>query len=698
MASFEIILLLLGCMLASSVFGQVLPRVSLPLAQIALGVIVGCLVTADPTEVMRDPELFLVIFIAPLLFQESRHANKEALLRNWVPVTSLAVGLVVVTTLVVGFVLHLFAPSVPLAAAFALGAALGPTDAAAVAAMGADITLTERQKSLLSGEALFNDASGVVCFEFAIAAATTGAFSLAEAGTAFFVDFFGGVIVGLVLAVAVMFLLGRIRALGLETPTEFVLFEVCMPFATFLIAEELGTSGVLAVVSAGLLMRFYPSRLTPESSRHAVASENVWELLTFVINGCVFVLLGMKLPGTLAPYWRATTGMGALRACGLILLVTALVVGIRLAWVLALEWLHRRRKVRRLAALGGDVASAVATGPASVLFGRDLLRSALVTTLSGPKGAVTLSIMLTVPYVKASGTAFPQRGLLVFLASGVIVLTLLLANFVVPLLAPAAQSDDGDESLKQAKAKILRGVIADMQSRITPENQQAMRLAIRSYRDRLDLLLDCEASPDTLRLMRVRTIAHQLAFVEKRVQEAKTSRATADRYEAALEQLASTYESHRGFSGGRGRRTAHLLWVARSTTGSASEAERQELAELHVATERHAVDELRAMEATLTGEEQRAARIIAGEHRAHLAATRIGTADSASGTPASPALQARRARRREAETRARDIEAAALSLELEQIRLMHDAGQLSTHAARELREEVYLLQMGLEAR
>lgn len=171
MASFEIILLLLGCMLASSVFGQVLPRVSLPLAQIALGTVVGTLVTQDPTEVLGDPELFLVLFIAPLLFEESRHANKEALLRNWAPVTSLAVGLVVVTTLVVGLALHAVMPSIPLAAALALGAALGPTDAAAVAAMGADVTLTERQKSLLSGEALFNDASGVVCFEFAIAVA-----------------------------------------------------------------------------------------------------------------------------------------------------------------------------------------------------------------------------------------------------------------------------------------------------------------------------------------------------------------------------------------------------------------------------------------------------------------------------------------------------------------------------------------------
>lgn len=693
MASFEIILLLLGCMLASSVFGQVLPRVSLPLAQIALGTVVGTLVTQDPTEVLGDPELFLVLFIAPLLFEESRHANKEALLRNWAPVTSLAVGLVVVTTLVVGLAFHAVMPSIPLAAALALGAALGPTDAAAVAAMGADVTLTERQKSLLSGEALFNDASGVVCFEFAIAVAVGGAFSLSDATATFFLDFFGGVMVGLVLAVAVMFVLGRIRALGLETPTEFVLFEVCMPFVTFLVAEELGMSGVLAVVAAGLLMRFYPSRLTPESSRHAVASENVWELLTFVINGSVFLLLGMKLPATLGPYWRATTGMGALRACGLVVLVTALVVGIRLAWVIVLEWLHRKRKVRRLASLGAEAASAMAAGPAPVLFGKDLVRSALVTTLCGPKGAVTLSI----PSTKASGMAFPARSLLVFLASGVIILTLLLANFVVPLLAPAAQSAGDEESLAKAKAKILSHVIGDLKTRVTPENQQATRLAIRSYRDRLDLALNCQASPDTLRLLRVKTIAKQLSFVEGRVGVGQTSRVIADRYENALEQLASTYESHRGFSGGRGRRTAHLLWVTRSTTGSASEEERRELAELHVAAERYAVDELRAMMPSLSDEQRQAARVIEGEHRAHLASTWLVPADSGD-PPRNPSLQARRAHRRDIEAQARDIEAAALSLELEQIRLLHDAGELSTHAARELREEVYLLQMGLEAR
>ena len=296
MESFEIVLLLLGCVLVSSIFDQVFSRLAMPLVQIALGAVVGFLIAEDPSAVISDPELFLLIFIAPLLFDELRHADKGALWKNKGHIISLAIGLVFITALVVGFVLNLIVPSIPLAAAFALGAALGPTDAAAVAAMGKDVKLTDRQKSLLSGEALFNDASGVVAFEFAIAAAVTGTFSLFNATATFLFDFVGGVVVGLVLAAIVMFVLGRVRALGLETPTVFLLFEVVMPFFAYLTAEHFAVSGILAVVAAALFMKFYPSSLTIESSRYAVASENVWELIVFVINGIVFVPLGMKLP------------------------------------------------------------------------------------------------------------------------------------------------------------------------------------------------------------------------------------------------------------------------------------------------------------------------------------------------------------------------------------------------------------------
>ena len=613
MSSFEIILLLIGCLLASSVFSQVLPRASLPLVQIALGALVGCFVTTDPTQVFRDPELFLVLFIAPLLFEESRHADKQALLAAWAPVASLAIGLVIATTLACGLALHLASPAIPLAAAFALGAALGPTDAAAVAAMGADVTLTRRQKSLLSGEALFNDASGVVCFEFAVAAAATGEFSATHAAATFAADFFGGIVVGLALGALITLVVAKVRDLGLETPTEHVLFEVLTPFVTFLAAEELGVSGILAVVAAGLLMRFSPRGLTVEASRHALASESVWDLFTFGINGTLFVLLGMKLPSTLGPVWHVSHGADAALICGLVLLATAIVVGIRLAWVLALEKIHRGRHAEEYAG----------TGTAA------LVHSALVTCLSGPKGAVTLSIMLTLPYLTEAGSAFPQRSLLIFVASGVIVLTLLLANFVVPALAPAEDT----------------------------------------------------TSPQTLRDLRIRVIEAQIEFVGQQAASGKASAEVAERYAAALEQLRGTYGLHRGASGGRARRHAHLARVGRALHGRGDEAERRELAELHRATEQHAIDALAAMAGELDDEQASAARRLAGEHRAHLAMTfSDGNAAQA------------RARIRE---QARDIEAVGLSLELEKIRRLHDAGELSTHAARELREEIYLLQMGL---
>lgn len=676
MSSFEIILLLLGCLLASSAFAQVLPRISLPLVQIALGAAVGCLITTDPTQIFRDPELFLVLFIAPLLFEESRHADKAELLRAWAPVASLAIGLVIVTTLVVGAALHLADPAIPLAAAFALGAALGPTDAAAVAALGADVTLTKRQKSLLSGEALFNDASGVVCFEFAVAAATTGSFSLARASATFLADFFGGIAVGLAGALVITLLVGRIRALGLETPTEHVLFEVCTPFVTFLAAEALHTSGILAVVAAGLLMRFNPSRLTAESSRHALASESVWELLTFIINGTVFVLLGMKLPSTIAPTLRVAQGTDFARPCGLVLLVCALVVGVRLLWVLALERIHRARHAH-----DGQPHN-----------WQRLLRSALVTTLSGPKGAVTLSIMLTLPYLTTEGTAFPQRSLLIFVASGVIVLTLLLANFLVPVLAPAPDTSEAEAALTRARAEVLRRTIAHIEQKglaraSSREAAAATRLAARSFRERLDATLEREASPKTMIELRLRVIEAQIAYVREQIGNGACDREVAERYLGALENLQGTYELHRGVSGGRGRRRAHAMRLARAMAGRDDDAQREQLASLHAATERHAFDQLRTWAPDLTDEQRLAARIIAGEHRAQLAAT----ASVRSGS-------SRAEWRARVQAQCREIEAEALAFELEQIHALHEAGELTRAGARELREEVYLLQMGLDAR
>ena len=221
-------------------------------------------------------------------------------------ILSLAVGLVVATILRPWeFRLNFLQPSIPLAAAFALGAALGPTDAVAVASLSQRASLNKRQEVLLPGESLINDASGVVSFQFAIAALTTGAFSLLDATTSFVVSFFGGIGLGLVCAAILAFFSSpRVRDFGLEDTTFHVLLEVLTPFFVFLIAEEVHVSGILAVVAAGLSYSFFNRSIGPNIARMKIVSTSVWKVLAFILNGIVFVLLGVQLPYAMSDMWE----------------------------------------------------------------------------------------------------------------------------------------------------------------------------------------------------------------------------------------------------------------------------------------------------------------------------------------------------------------------------------------------------------
>lgn len=338
MESFELVLVLLACVIIAAVAERVVRRVSLPLVQIVVG-LVAALVVPHVAEVHIDSELFLVLFIAPLLFNEARESSKRELWNNLPSILSLAIGLVIITVLVVGFALHWMVPSIPLAAAFACAAALGPTDAAAVGALGSTVSLTKRQKILLSGESLINDASGVVCFQFAIAAAVTGAFSAADAGVTFLVLFFGGIAFGIIAGFAAFFGITLLRRRGFENNIVHVLYEVFTPFVVFLLAEELHVSGILAVVAAGLVMARHTPRLTTTSlAKLNLVSNGFWEIIVYVINGVIFVMLGMQLPQAMSP--GMSDGYGPLQLLGVILAVTLLVMLVRFAWVTVTELLH----------------------------------------------------------------------------------------------------------------------------------------------------------------------------------------------------------------------------------------------------------------------------------------------------------------------------------------------------------------------
>ena len=332
--TFEFVLIVLTCVAASSVIDKFV-NVSIPVIQVVIGLLVA-LVLPSVQEVHLESELFMLLFIAPLLFNETRETNIRALLLNLNSILSLAIALVVVSVLSVGYALHLMVPSIPLAAAFALASALGPTDAATVTALKSNIHLTHRQQTLLSGESLINDASGVVAFQFSVAAAVTGAFSLVDAAGSFTVLFVGGVAMGIVTGFAFSAINAMLGRLGYEDTVANVLYEVLTPFLVYLLAETFHVSGVLAVVAAGLVIAL-PRRQSNNTlfARQKLVSDSTWKVISFLINGTIFVFLGMQLPLAVLP--GTNGGLNILQILGIVVVITLFMHGVRFAWLYALE-------------------------------------------------------------------------------------------------------------------------------------------------------------------------------------------------------------------------------------------------------------------------------------------------------------------------------------------------------------------------
>ena len=520
--TFEFVLIVLTCVAASSVIDKFV-NVSIPVIQVVIGLLVA-LVLPSVQEVHLESELFMLVFIAPLLFNETRETNIRALLLNLNSILSLAIALVVVSVLSVGYALHLMVPSIPLAAAFALASALGPTDAATVTALKSNIHLTHRQQTLLSGESLINDASGVVAFQFSVAAAVTGAFSLVDAAGSFTVLFVGGVAMGIVTGFAFSAINAMLGRLGYEDTVANVLYEVLTPFLVYLLAETFHVSGVLAVVAAGLVIAL-PRRQSNKAlfARQKLVSDSTWKVISFLINGTIFVFLGMQLPLAVLP--GTNGGLNILQILGIVVVITLFMHGVRFAWLYALETykLHKgghlctgkdavdgenklagsssdgEKPDQPLAELGSEQTSeqiaeqpkpTCAIKPISITSA-EVIKNVLVTTVAGAKGAVTLSIILTLPLTTQSGAAFPQRDLLITIAAGVILATLFLADNLLPVLSKSPEADsDLPERLHKGEIAVLEATLAELRRLLQSENAKAkylpaLRLTITRYTNRL---------------------------------------------------------------------------------------------------------------------------------------------------------------------------------------------------------------------
>lgn len=409
-------------MLMAVVISAFLVRVSpfdapRPLVQIALGAVIA-LGSRRPVDL--DPEVFFLLFLPPLLFLDGWRIPNQQLLRDRGPILGLALGLVVCNVVGLGYFIHWMIPPVPLPAAFALAAIVSPTDPVAVSAITARAPLPSRIRRRLEGESLLNDASGLVCFRFAIAAALTGTFSLGRASAAFLWLVIGGVSVGVGLTYGVMRLKNALRRRRGEDAGSQVLISLLIPFAAYQAANAIDSSGILAAVAAGITMSY--TELwgdSPGTTRMQRAA--VWDTVEFALNGVMFVLLGEQLPGILSGAERVVSQSNHVSPWWLAVYAVAINVAVA---ALRFIWVAVTLRAR-------EIIAALLRRPAPA---RTDTRMIVAMSLGGVRGAVTLAGVLTVPLALADGTAFPQRELLIFLAAGVILVSLLAASVALPRL------------------------------------------------------------------------------------------------------------------------------------------------------------------------------------------------------------------------------------------------------------------------
>ncbi|MDH4842259.1 Na+/H+ antiporter [Pseudomonas sp. BN505] len=422
-----VVLTLLLTVGATRVAAHLLP-LPLPLIQITAGALLATPMLGF--HIKLEPELFMLLFIPPLLFADGWRMPKNEFWQMRWPILTLAFGLVLFTVIGGGiFISHLL-PQVPLPVAFALAAVLSPTDALAVSAI-AEEKLPKKLMCVLQGEALMNDASGLVAFKFAVAAAVTGYFSLPEASIDFLIVAVGGLGTGVILG----WLLGRVRGWmvlrGWEDAALHVVLLILLPFASYIAAENLGVSGILAAVAAGMMQSW--ADLLPRQTSTRLLNRSVWSMLEFSFNGVVFLLLGLQLPDILnsvAQHSHDVLWQSSLLLFYVLSIFVALFV-LRFVWV----WGYLKLSLRFKWMVGGDLQEQPQDS---------VLRIASIAALGGVRGAVTLAGILSVPLFLGDGSAFPQRDLIIFIAAGVILMSLFSAAVGLPLLLRDLSITKGD--------------------------------------------------------------------------------------------------------------------------------------------------------------------------------------------------------------------------------------------------------------
>ncbi|HDA2344452.1 TPA: sodium:proton antiporter [Staphylococcus aureus] len=526
MEIFETILIFIAVVILSSFVHTFIPKVPLAFIQIFLGMLL--FITPIPVQFNFDSELFMVTMIAPLLFVEGVNVSRVHLRKYIKPVMMMALGLVITTVIGVGLFIHWIWPDLPIGAAFAIAAILCPTDAVAVQAITKGKVLPKGAMTILEGESLLNDAAGIISFKITVGVLVTGAFSLVDAVQLFLIASIGGAVVGLLIGMALVRFRLTLMRRGYENINMFTIIQLLTPFVTYLIAELFHASGIIAAVVAGLVHGFERDRIMQVRTQLQMSYNHTWNILGYVLNGFVFSILGFLVPEVIIKIIK-TEPHNLIFLIGITIVVAIAVYLFRFVWVYVLYpyFYLAISPFQKMMTKNDDDNPTTEKPPKRSLY-------ALIMTLCGVHGTISLAIALTLPYFLAGHHAFTYRNDLLFIASGMVIISLVVAQVLLPLLTkPAPKTVIGNMSFKIARIYILEQVIDYLNQKSTFETSFKYGNVIKEYHDKLAFLKTVEKDDENSKeLERLQKIAFNVETktLESLVDEGQITNSVLENY------------------------------------------------------------------------------------------------------------------------------------------------------------------------
>lgn len=421
------------------------------------------------------------------MFNDGQNTSLNRLTRQFGTTFSLSVELAILSIIIVGLITHWLVPHLSLPLAIALGAIITPTDAVAVSSITDKLVVPNDVMSTLENESLFNDASGIVALNLAITAAVTGQFSVIHGISNFIYVFFGGIIIGTVLGAIIVGLRLRFIKMNVDAPSVLVPFTLLTPFIVYLIAESLGVSGILAVVMTGLLHGIQQDRLRLTSSRVQIIMSSTWSVVSSLLNGIVFVLLGLSLPIVMINITKQRGSQTILKLIGIAIFLYLVMTLLRYLWT-KLDFAHIPAFDRH-----------------------EKTGNSFIMALTGVHGTITLAMALSLP-LTLNGKTFIYRNDIIFIASIVIITSLIIPTVILPIFLPKEVSSFTQDELRNAKDEMITDAIKLITSKHQDTSSASLVVQIlegqriinqRGDRNKLSKLFDkCfEIEKDTIEKM-----------------------------------------------------------------------------------------------------------------------------------------------------------------------------------------------------